>query len=112
VADNSSSSAFIVGPWNPPTTDVATLGMVLKIDAQPVAIGVSAAILGHPMRSLVAGAALLARYGEGLRPGDVFLSGAATAAVPLRSGTVVRVQVEKLGGCGFAVAGAEKGEGP
>jgi 2-oxo-3-hexenedioate decarboxylase len=103
VADNSSSSAFVIGPWNAPDTDVGNLGMALEFDGAPVGIGSSAAILGHPLRSLVEAAAILARYDEGLRPGDILLSGSSTAAEPLRRGTRVRVRVEGLEGCGFEV---------
>lgn len=104
IADNSSSSAFVVGPWNAPDTDVGNLGMALAFDGRPVGIGSSAAILGHPLRSLVAAVAILERYGERLEPGDILLSGASTAAEPLRRRTRVRVEVERLGTCGFAVA--------
>ena len=103
IADNSSSSAFVVGPWNAPDTDVANLGMALEFDGQPVGIGSSAAILGHPLRSLVEASAILGRWGEGLQPGDILLSGSSTAAEPLRRGTRVRVVVEGLVGCGFSV---------
>ncbi|HTN63866.1 MAG TPA: fumarylacetoacetate hydrolase family protein [Devosia sp.] len=101
IADNSSSSGFVVGPWNPPATDVGNLGMALEFDGKPVAIGSSAAILGHPLRALVAAVELLSRYGEGLLPGDILLSGASTAAEPLKPNTRVRVRVEGLAGCGF-----------
>ena len=103
IADNSSSSAFVVGPWNAPDTDVGNLGMALEFDGQQVGIGSSAAILGHPLRSLVEAAAILGRYGEGLQPGDILLSGSSTAAEPLRRETRVRVRVEGMEGCGFEV---------
>ena len=103
IADNSSSSAFVVGPWNAPDTDVGNLGMALDFDGRPVGIGSTAAILGHPLRSLVEAAAILGRYGEGLKPGDILLSGSATAAEPLRPGIRVRMRVEGMEGCGFEV---------
>ena len=103
IADNSSSSAFVVGPWHAADTDVGNLGMTLEFNDQPVGIGSSAAILGHPLRALVEAAAIVGRYGESLQPGDILLSGSATAAEPLRKGTRVRVRVEGLEGCGFEV---------
>jgi len=103
IADNSSSSAFVVGPWSPPDTDVGNLAMALEVNGQPVGTGSSAAILGHPLYSLIEAASILARYGEGLKPGDILLSGSATAAEPLRRGTSVRVVIEGLKGCSFAV---------
>jgi 2-oxo-3-hexenedioate decarboxylase len=51
VADNSSSSSFVIGPWASPTTDISNLGMILSIDGVARQIGSSAAILGHPIRS-------------------------------------------------------------
>jgi 2-oxo-3-hexenedioate decarboxylase len=105
VADNTSSSGFVVGPWGDPHTDVANLGMLLEIDGLPVQIGSSAAVLEHPVRALVAAARLVAQYGEALEPGDIILSGGATAAEPLAAGKRVRLTVERLGSVGFGVRG-------
>lgn len=103
IADNSSSSALVVGPWHKPDIDFANLGMVLEIDGQPLAIASSAAILGHPIRSLVAASRLMALRGESLQVGDIVMSGGATAAEPLKVGNRVRVRVEKLGSACFQV---------
>jgi len=104
IADNSSSSAFVVGPWHAPDTDVGDLKMTLEFDGQVVGSGSTEAILGHPLRSLAEASAILARYGDGLKPGDILLSGSATAAEPLRPGAKVQVRVNGLDGCGFEVA--------
>jgi len=103
IADNASSSSFVLGPASSPSVDVANLGMILEIDQRPVEIGSSAAILGHPLRSLVAAARLAADRGDPLRAGDVVLAGGATAATPLRPGVHVRVVVEALGQASFRV---------
>jgi 2-oxo-3-hexenedioate decarboxylase len=105
VADNASSSGFILGAPKPAGTDVANLGIVLRVDGQAVQIGSSAAILGHPVRSLVAAARMVAEAGETLRPGDIVLAGAATEAVPLHPGQHVRAQINGLGAVAFTVAG-------
>ena len=97
VADNASSSGFVVGPWSDPATDLANLGMVMEVDGRPVQIGSSAAILGHPLRSLVAAARMVGRAGETLKPGWIVLAGGATEAVPLKPGMHVRTVVERLG---------------
>lgn len=47
VADNCSSAAYVLGPWNRPDSDISNLGMVLTFNGRPVEIGSSAAILGH-----------------------------------------------------------------
>jgi 2-oxo-3-hexenedioate decarboxylase len=101
VADNASSSGFVLGPWSAPAADVGNLGMILEVDMRAVEIGSSAAILGHPLRSLVAAARMTALAGEPLRAGDIVMAGGATAATPLRPGVHVRVVVERLGQAEF-----------
>ncbi|MBL8257342.1 MAG: fumarylacetoacetate hydrolase family protein [Pseudoxanthomonas mexicana] len=103
VADNSSSSGFVVGPWRAAATDLDNLGLVMAFDGRPQAFGSTAAILGHPLRSLVAAARVVAEAGETLQPGDIVLAGGATAASALLAGTHVSLEVESLGRCGFHV---------
>ncbi|HOV03351.1 MAG TPA: fumarylacetoacetate hydrolase family protein [Hyphomicrobiales bacterium] len=103
VADNSSSSAFAVGPWASPYTDVGNLGMVMEIDGRAKQIGSSAAILGHPARSLAAAARLLAEEGMALEEGWIVLAGGATAAEPLSPGMHVRLVAQGLGQVAFSV---------
>ncbi|HVY99079.1 MAG TPA: fumarylacetoacetate hydrolase family protein [Dongiaceae bacterium] len=103
VADNSSSAGFVIGNWARPETDVANLGMVLSIDGRAGEIGSSAAILGHPIRSLVAAARMVAAAGEALEQGDIILAGGATAAIPLSAGQAVRLEVQDLGAVAFNV---------
>lgn len=107
VADNASSSGFLVGPLQPASTDVANLGIVMRVDGRVVQAGSSAAILGHPVRSLVTAARLAAEAGESLQPGDLVLAGAATEAVALRAGMRVRAEFQSLGAVSFQVSGGE-----
>lgn len=104
IADNSSSAAFFIGPPAPAGTDIANLGMVLSINGRAREIGASAAILGHPLRALVAAARMTARSGHMLEPGDIVLAGAATAAVPLEPGMQVEAEVQSLGRLAFLVS--------
>jgi 2-oxo-3-hexenedioate decarboxylase len=103
VADNASSAALVIGPWRHPEIDFANLGMVMEIDGIARQVGSSAAILGHPIHSLVAAARLMEQRGESLMPGDIVLAGAATAAEPLAPGQHVRLSVQDLGSIGFTV---------
>ena len=103
IADNSSSSGFYVGAWAPPSTDAANLGILMEVDGRPVQIGSTAAILGDPIRSLVAAARLVAKAGERLEPGDVVLAGGATAAHPLAPGMHVKTSFQRLGAVAFSV---------
>ncbi len=102
VADNSSSSSFVTGPLHNPDIDFSNLGMILKFDGKPVQVGSSAAILGHPARSLVAAARLAGAAGLELKPGWIVMAGGATAAEALTPGTSVSLDVEHLGQVGFS----------
>lgn len=82
VADNASAAAFVIGPWQPPDLDLADRPVELVVDGSSAETGSTAAILGHPLRTLPALLAMARRYGFALRAGDVVLAGAATAAVP------------------------------
>lgn len=103
VADNSSSSALVIGPAGDPATDLANLGFVMSIDGAARQIGSSAAILGNPVRSLVAAARLAAEAGEPLQAGDIVMAGGATAAEALAAGQHVRLEVQSLGRVEFHV---------
>ncbi|PZU51244.1 MAG: 4-oxalocrotonate decarboxylase [Sphingomonas sp.] len=104
VADNSSSSAFVVGGWNRPDRDLSNLGMIMSFDGRPEALGSSAAILGDPARSLAAASRLSAERGIELEAGSIILAGGATAASALRPGLQVTLEVRHLGRAAFSVA--------
>ncbi len=97
VADNSSSSAFVIGPWTDPMEDLSNLGLVMSFDGGARQIGSTAAILGNPYRSLVAAARLADAAGLTLRPGFIVLAGAATAAEVLPSRCHVSLEMQSLG---------------
>jgi len=97
VADNSSSSAFVVGPWQTPFPDLADLAFTMAIAGETKQTGSSAAILGDPIRSLVRAARLAAAAGEPLKAGDVVMAGGATAAEALAPGNRVTLDVDRLG---------------
>jgi len=103
IADNSSSSGFVLGPWRSPDVDLSNLGMICEIDGRPVQIGSSAAILGHPVRSLAAASRIVAEHGMALEPGWVVMAGGATAATYIKPGQHLRVVAEDLGAVGLHV---------
>lgn len=111
VADNASSSRFVLGNTVKKPSEVAlgNLGMVMEIEGplgsgrRVVELGSSAAILEHPARSLAALANLLAPLGERLPAGAIVLAGGATAAVALAEGDRVRLRVDQLGSASFHV---------
>lgn len=96
VADNASAAAFVIGPPCVPA-DVGNLGMTFRRNGRVVSTGSSAAILGHPLRSLVAAARLVAERGEHLPAGSIVLAGAACEAVAVAAGDRVSVEFTGLG---------------
>ncbi|MCP4226091.1 MAG: 4-oxalocrotonate decarboxylase [Actinomycetia bacterium] len=104
VADNASSRGFVLGPVTPiDGVDISALPMKLVVNGQTVQEGSSAAIYGHPAKSLAAQANMLARLGQHLEAGQVVMSGGATAAVAVNVGDEVQVVVEGLGTASFRV---------
>jgi len=101
IADNASSSGFVVGPWCDPREDFSNLGLTMSIDGRVVQVGSTAAILGHPLRSLVAAARLSEAAGEPLQAGWIVMAGGATPAEWLRPGQYVSIEMERLGSAGF-----------
>lgn len=108
IADNASSSGFVVGPWQDPRREFANLGLVMSIDGRTVQVGSTAAILGHPLRSLVAAARLAAVAGEPLQAGWVVMAGGATQAEWILPGQHIQLEMEGLGQAEFHVAAARK----
>jgi 2-oxo-3-hexenedioate decarboxylase len=103
IADNSSSSGFVVGDWSRPDQDFSNLGLVMEVDGRPVEIGSTAAILGNPSRSLVAAARLAGAALGRLEAGWIILAGGATAAHSLKVGERVRLTMQNLGSVSIRV---------
>jgi 2-oxo-3-hexenedioate decarboxylase len=97
VADNASSSGYVIGPWRDPRQDFANRGLVMSINGAARQVGSTAGILGHPLRSLVAAARLSAAAGEPLQAGWIVLAGGATAAEALQPGQHVVLEMQGLG---------------
>lgn len=100
IADNTSAAGFVVGAWQPVPTGVDNLGVLLEIDGRIAEIGSTAAILGDPRRAF----AEASRLAGDLADEWIVLAGAATAAVAVRAGQTVRVEVEKLGTASLKVS--------
>jgi 2-oxo-3-hexenedioate decarboxylase len=103
IADNASSSGFVIGSWHDPHVDFSNLGLILAIDGRVVQVGSTAALLGHPLRSLIAAARLAAQAGEPLQAGWIVMAGGATPAEWIKPGQHVSVEMQGLGGAGFSV---------
>lgn len=101
IADNASSSGFVVGGWHAPDQDFSNLGLVMSIDGRAVQIGSTAALLGDPLRSLVAAARVAAAAGEPLQAGWIVLAGGATPAEWIHPGQHISLRMQGLGSVGF-----------
>ncbi|MFC7392105.1 2-keto-4-pentenoate hydratase [Scopulibacillus cellulosilyticus] len=105
VADNASSSKFIVGDqgFSPYHTAWDEVGVSMYKNGEVVQTGAGAAILGHPVRSVVELAKMLSRSGLTIQPGNVILAGAVTDAVSVSEGDRIEVQYDQLGSLKFSV---------
>lgn len=97
VADNSSAAGLVVGSWCRADRDLTNLGVVLEVNGIVTETASTAAILGNPVRALVAAARLAAEAGESLHPGDIVMSGGLTAAHSIAPGETVRATLQNLG---------------
>lgn len=97
VADNCSSSGFVLGEWKDVSTNIQDIKMQLSFGDTVVREGNSNAILGNPWKSFVAAVRISIEQGEPLQAGDIVLAGAATAAEYISSGNIVTAFAEGLG---------------
>jgi 2-oxo-3-hexenedioate decarboxylase len=98
IADNTSAGRHVVGaPVPPGGIDLRLVGVILEHNGEVTATAAGAAALGHPAAAVAWLARALAGAGEGLRAGQIVLSGGLTAAVPLRAGDVVVATIDRLG---------------
>ncbi len=98
IADNSSSSHFVCGDSvsSFSALDLKNLAMKMSVNGSVVHEGVSSAISGDPVLSVVQLVELLAQRGRTLPEGSIVLAGAATAAVALEPGMNVSLDVDGL----------------
>lgn len=99
IADNASSSRFVLGGRMADIRDVdlRTLGVVMEKNGRVVELGAGAAVLNHPVASVVLLANQLAERGEVIPAGTLILTGGITAAVAVEAGDAVNVRYQGLG---------------
>lgn len=111
VADNCSSAGLVVGPWSRKFDGLGNAGVRVLFDGRDVLVGSTAAILGHPLRSVVQASRLLHKAGMSLPAGSLIMAGGATAAEALRPGLHVQCRVGSgagaLGSVSFTTASQE-----
>ncbi|MFX3624299.1 MAG: 2-keto-4-pentenoate hydratase [Ectobacillus sp.] len=99
IADNSSSSRFIIGETFtvPSKVNLKLCGMVFKKNGEIVDTGAGAAVMGHPARAIAWMINKLTARGQTIKPGDVVLSGALCGAVTAQHKDLFTVSIDGLG---------------
>lgn len=99
VADNASCGLYVLGDQPVAVGDVSLgeIGMQMRQNGQTVSVGAGAACLGHPLRAAFWLARTMAARGQGLRAGQVILSGALGPMVPVAVGDLIHADLGALG---------------
>lgn len=99
IADNSSSAAFMLGGQGvrPDGFDLRLTGCAFYKNGLLIATASGAAVLGHPASAVAWLVRKLAARGEGLRAGQIVLSGSMTEAVAVAPGDVITARLDRLG---------------
>ncbi len=105
IADNSSSSRFILGEKVPMPKggDLSQVAVSLAINGEVVGRGVGGDVLGHPTEALCMLSRILGERGEIIPKGAVVLTGGITKAYQVYTGDEVRAEIDSLGSTGFTV---------
>ncbi|PWV83096.1 2-oxopent-4-enoate/cis-2-oxohex-4-enoate hydratase [Halomonas sp. A11-A] len=101
IADNASCGVFVLGDRlvDPRNLDLFTTGMVLEKNGRIVGTGAGAATMGSPAIAVAWLANTLGQLGMSLKAGDVILSGALSAMVPVNAGDNLRMTLAGIGSC-------------
>ncbi|MET9567058.1 2-keto-4-pentenoate hydratase [Streptomyces tauricus] len=108
IADLASNGAVVLGtPLAPPAgVDLRLTGMVFRRDGELVATGAGAAALGDPYAVVAWLANTLGARGVALEAGQLVMTGALHAAVPMRAGDSFVAEFDRLGSVTLHVDGA------
>jgi 2-oxo-3-hexenedioate decarboxylase len=99
VADNTSSSRFVIGgrPRELTELDLRTLGVVLEINGEVKSMAAGAAVLGHPLAAVAMMANHLGERGQHIPAGTFVMTGGVTEALLVNPGDNVLVRFQDLG---------------
>ncbi|GED34824.1 2-keto-4-pentenoate hydratase [Brevibacillus centrosporus] len=99
VADNGSSARAILGgkPTSLNDLDLHHIGMVFSRNGEQIATAAGAAVMGNPIHAVVWLANAIGEFGIPLRAGEVILSGALSAAVPIQAGDTYSAEFAHIG---------------
>ena len=101
VADNASCGVFVLGDRlvDPRSVDLVGCRMQLEKNSETVVTGQGSATMGSPLTAMAWLANTLGALGVTLHSGEVVLSGALGAMVPVRAGDALSMDIDGLGTC-------------
>jgi 2-oxo-hept-3-ene-1,7-dioate hydratase len=106
ISDNAANAGIVLGgkPEKPGAFDMRWIGAIVKRDDIIEETGLGAGVLDHPARGIVWLIERLARYGEGVKAGDILLSGSFIRPIEAPSGAVFVADYGPFGKvtCAFA----------
>ncbi|WAH38065.1 2-keto-4-pentenoate hydratase [Alicyclobacillus dauci] len=99
IADNASSAKFYVADqaFSPYQFQLDQVGVVMKRNGEVSQTGAGAAVLGHPVRSIIEQVHMLSRTGKAIEPGMVVLTGGITEAIYIYDGDRISIEFEGMG---------------
>ncbi|RJG04415.1 2-oxopent-4-enoate hydratase [Noviherbaspirillum sedimenti] len=107
VADNASCGVYVLGKTkgDPRTLDITLAGMVVEKNGELVSTGAGAAVQGSPANAVAWLANTLGALGISFKAGEVILSGAQSALLPIKDGDELVCTIGGLGSCKVAFSG-------
>jgi 2-oxopent-4-enoate/cis-2-oxohex-4-enoate hydratase len=104
VADNASCGVFVVSETavDPSQVDLRTCAMTMEKNGVVVATGDGSATMGSPLNAVAWLANEMGRLGVTLRAGEIVLSGALGAMVPVVAGDTLRMNIAGIGCCSIS----------
>ena len=99
IADNASAGLFVLGGTarKIDKLDLRLCGMSLEQAGEPVSMGCGAACLGNPLNAVLWLARTMLQHGNPLKAGQIILSGALGAMVPVTPGAAYTARISGLG---------------
>lgn len=109
VADNGSSACAVLGGRPTPLAglDLHHIGMIVSKNGRQIDTAAGAAVMGNPLRAVVWLANAIGEYGISLQAGEVILSGAFAAAVPIEAGDTFTAEFAHIGSVSVAFSKEE-----
>lgn len=99
ISDNASCGAIVVGatPFEIDLDQLPAVSCTLAIDGEDKVSGEGKDVMGHPLEPLAWLARVLAEQGDGLKAGQIILTGSFTQALPVVAGEKVTARYEGYG---------------